>query len=328
MVGRLLKNGFGYGLALTGFFARSEKSIRGPVIIAIEPTNICNLQCPLCAAGAGTLNRPKGSMKFTDFKKIVDMLPGSVTDIYLWGQGEPFLTPDFLDMIRYASKRGFRTYVSTNGHFLDDIYGIINSGLYCLIISLDGVNKDTYLSYRIGGEFERVISGIKNIANALNNNNNHGPKVELQYLVTRKNAADMDKFISFAGELGIKRVVFKTLQAASFKNGESYLPDNVKITRYRRDNLSMIETNRNWVIKNRCLRLYYSFQIDWQGNILPCCFDKDSNYIMGNVYDDTVTNIWNSEKYLSFRNLLNKEGRVLSMCKDCSEGLRKMTIHV
>ncbi len=325
-IGRLTRNGLGYGMALAGFLARSEKSIGSPVSIAIEPTNICNLRCPLCATGAGTLKRLKGSMKLIDFEKIIDMLPASVTDLYLWGQGEPFMAPDFLNMIQYASRHGFRTFVSTNGHFLDDVHGIVNSGLYSLIISLDGVDKETYEFYRVRGDFERVVNGIKNVSETIKNNS-RGPIITLQYIITQKNAADMKKFISFADEVGADRVVFKTVQAVSIKSGELYLPDNMKLTRYRKNDKGMIETDRNWFLKNRCLRLYYSLQIDWQGNILPCCFDKDSKYIMGNVYEDSFSNIWNSEKYRSFRNMLNKKGRILSMCKDCSEGLKRMTVH-
>ena len=71
--GKLIKSGLGYAMALAGFITRSCTSPGGPVSVAIEPGNMCNLRCPLCAAGAGELNRPKGSMKLADFKKV--MLP-------------------------------------------------------------------------------------------------------------------------------------------------------------------------------------------------------------------------------------------------------------
>ena len=325
-IGRWVKNGIGYCLALAGFLAGSDKSPGNPVAIAIEPTNICNLQCPLCAAGAGILNRPKGSMCYEDFKKIIDMLPYSVTDVYLWGQGEPFMAPDFPGMVNYASRKGLRTFISTNGHFLDNSREIIHSGIYCLIISLDGADEKTYESYRKGGDFNRVVNGIKKLSEA-KKNIGHGPVIELQYLVTGKNSGDMDTFLSFAGEIGADRVVFKTLQAASMENGFSFLPDDMSLSRYRKRKNGSIETDTSWFLRNRCLRIYYSFQIDWQGNVLPCCFDKDSDYIMGNIHNDTVSGIWNSEKYRSFRNMINKKGRILPMCKDCTEGLRRKNVN-
>ena len=325
-IGRWIKNGIGYGMALAGFFAGSDKAPGTPVAIAIEPTNICNLHCPLCATGAGKLNRPKGSMNYGDFRRIIDMLPQSVTDVYLWGQGEPFMAPDFLGMVEYASFKGLRTFVSTNGHFLNNSKKIVHSGMYCLILSLDGADEKTYESYRTGGDFNLVVSGIKDISET-KKSIGHGPVLELQYLVTRKNSGEMDTFRSFAREIGADRVVFKTLQAASMEDGFSYLPDNKMLTRYRKQKNGMIETEKRWFLRNRCLRIYYSFQIDWQGNILPCCFDKDSNYRMGNVYNDTISGIWNSEKFRSFRNMFHKKGRILPMCKDCTEGLKRMKLH-
>ena len=264
-------------------------------------------------------------MNFTDFRTIIDKLPASITDLYLWGQGEPFMVPDFLDMVHYASSHGLRTFVSTNGHFLKDYSRIVNSGLYCLIVSLDGIDKETYEFYRAGGDFDSVINGIKHVTDAIKNEG-HGPILELQCLVTQKNFSDIERFRAFAANIGADRVVFKTLQAASSENGDLYLPDTMKYTRYRRENNGSIVTDRRWLLKNRCLRLYYSFQVDWQGNILPCCFDKDSKYIMGNIFDDSVDDIWNSDKYNSFRNMLNNEGRILPMCKDCTEGLKRFKI--
>ncbi len=325
-VGKVIRGGLGYCRALTGFLLRTGKALGGPVAIAIEPTNICNLHCPLCATGSGMLDRPRGTMSLESFKSIIDALPRSITDLYLWGQGEPFLAPDFLDMVRYASVRGYRTYTSTNGHYLDDAEGIITSGLSSLVISLDGVDRATYDSYRQGGNFDLVVDGIRKVSGA-KRKNGIGPVIELQYLVTRENAVNMKRFRSFAQSIGAERVVFKTLQAASLQGGMAYLPENRELTRYHEATHGDIEPERVWPLKNRCMRIYYNFQIDWQGNIVPCCFDKDSTHIMGNVFDTPVLKIWNSEPYLSFRTTLNLQGRVLPMCRDCSEGLKRMSVH-
>ncbi len=122
-------------------------------------------------------------------------------------------------------------------------------------------------------------------------------------------------------------MIFKTLQAVSMEGGTSYLPENTRYSRYKRNSGGELETDRAWFRKNRCLRLYYSFQVDWQGNVVPCCFDKDSTSMMGNLLRETLSDIWNSHKYRSFRYKLNHNGKILPMCKDCSEGLKRMTIH-
>ena len=131
--------------------------------------------------------------------------------------------------------------------------------------------------------------------------------------------------------MGAHRTVFKTLQAASLSGGESLLPGDTNLTRYRKKRHGedmRLETDRRWVLRNRCLRLYHSLQVDWEGNVVPCCFDKNSEYTMGNLLDEPFESIWNGERYRAFRNILNRQGRVLPMCRDCTEGLRRMHIHV
>jgi len=316
----------GYSMALAGFCAGSDRAPGYPVAFAIEPTNICNLRCPLCATGAGLLKRPKGAMRCHDFVRIIDRLPRSVTDIYLWGQGEPFLAPDFLKMAAYAYNRGLVAHVSTNGHFLEDTSGIIASGIHRLIVSLDGMDERSYSAYRTGGDFHRVTKGIQMLA-VEKKMLGKGPLIEIQCLVTRENAGDLGDFTTFARSIGADRVVFKTLQAAFCEQGKSLLPDRLSLTRYRNDGTGKLVPDTMKFLRNRCLRIYYNFQVDWQGNVLPCCFDKDSTYIMGNLLSETMEHIWNSGAYRSFRKNLREKGRVLPMCSDCTEGLKRLTVH-
>ena len=112
--GSAISAGVSYGKALTAFAFRSKSAQGGPVSVFIEPTNVCNLRCPLCACGSDTLTRPKGRMSIEAFMRVIDILPGSVSELYLWGQGEPFMAPDFLSMVAYASAKGFRTVTRWN----------------------------------------------------------------------------------------------------------------------------------------------------------------------------------------------------------------------
>ena len=60
------------GLSSLSAIAKAEKCLGLPVHLTVEPTNICNLQCPVCETGAGVLGRPKGYMSLDSFKKILD----------------------------------------------------------------------------------------------------------------------------------------------------------------------------------------------------------------------------------------------------------------
>ena len=325
-MGRVVREGWGYAAALAGFFARSGRAFSGPVSCAIEPTNVCNLRCPLCAAGAGLLTRPRGHLSPDNFERIVAALPKSVTTLYLWGQGEPFLAPGFLDMVRIAARRGFRTVTSTNGHFLDDPEGVAASGLGVLIVSLDGADAESYSAYRIGGDFDRVVEGVRRVTEAVNRLG-RGPVVELQCVLNRANEGDRAKFRTLASETGVHRLVFKTLQAAFREGGEEYLPSDPKLSRYRKGRDGTLEPDRRRIVGDRCFRLYHSLQVDCRGNVVPCCFDKDSDHVLGNLLEEPFDAVWNGERSRAFRTLLNRWGRVAAMCRDCTEGLRRLTIH-
>ncbi|MHB9027130.1 MAG: radical SAM/SPASM domain-containing protein [Candidatus Latescibacterota bacterium] len=324
--GRTISDGLSYAAALAGFVSRSGRALGGPQSCFIEPTNICNLRCPLCATGAGLLNRSSGHLDLSGFERIVKKLPASVTTLYLWGQGEPFLAPGFPDMVRFAADRGFRTITSTNGHFLENAGEIAASGLDMLIVSLDGADAETYAAYRIGGDFERVVHGVRKVVEA-GKRSGRGPIVRLQCVVNRLNENSRGQFQKLAAETGVHQVVFKTLQAAFLEGGDTFVPRDSKLSRYRRGEHGKLEPDRREFFGNRCLRLYYSLQVDCRGDVVPCCFDKNSEYVMGNLLEDSFRNIWNGERFCSFRTTLNRQGRVLPMCRDCTEGLRRKHIH-
>src|SRR6185436_13842286 len=116
-------------------------AIRGfPISISIEPTTSCNLRCPECPSGLRSFTRPTGMLKDDLFKKVIDQLAPTLSYLTFYFQGEPYLNPKFLEMVRYASDKGIYTATSTNAHYLDDDNAkkTIESGLDRLIISLDG----------------------------------------------------------------------------------------------------------------------------------------------------------------------------------------------
>src|SRR3990170_1278053 len=88
-----------------------------PNVIAVEPTNLCNLSCPMCPR-TSLMKRQKGLMDFSLFKKIVDESKGRTEFMYIDNMGDPLIHPKICEMIGYASKNGIRMLLGTNGAFL------------------------------------------------------------------------------------------------------------------------------------------------------------------------------------------------------------------
>jgi len=75
-----------------------------------------------------------------------DELAQNLLYLIFYFQGEPYINPKFLDMVKYAHDKGIYTITSTNGHFLNKANAkkTIESGLDRMIISVDGTTQETY----------------------------------------------------------------------------------------------------------------------------------------------------------------------------------------
>jgi radical SAM protein with 4Fe4S-binding SPASM domain len=62
--------------------------------------------------------------------------------------------------------------------------------------------------------------------------------------------------------------------------------------------------------------------VSWNGKVLPCCFDKDAEYVMGDLNEDTFRDIWTGPKYRIFRKSVLTERRLNDICLNCTSGLR------
>src|SRR5215213_1148470 len=185
-----------------------------PVSISFEPTTSCNLRCPECPSGLRAFTRPTGMLQKDFFTDTIDQLSKDLLYLIFYFQGEPFLNPSFLDMVRYASKKGIYTATSTNAHYLNDANAkkTIESGLDRLIISIDGTTQDVYQQYRVGGNLNKVIEGARNIVKWRKELGSRTPFIIFQFLVVKPNEHQMDEVKKLAKETGVDDVWFKTAQ--------------------------------------------------------------------------------------------------------------------
>lgn len=291
-----------------------------PFALSIEPTTSCNLRCPECPSGLRSFTRPTGMLEVELFQKALDDCSKDLIYLILYFQGEPYLHPNFHNMVYLAKSRKLYVATSTNAHYLTDEHAraTVESGLDRLIISLDGTDQSTYESYRIGGKIEKVLEGTKNIIKWRKKLKADKPFVVFQFLVTAKNEHQIPEVKALADEIGVDDVWFKTAQVYEYENGHELIPVDSKYSRYRQ------RRDGKWELKNkfenRCWKMWHSAVITWDGKVVPCCFDKDASHEMGNIRDIEFIKIWQSTKYNQFRAKLLNNRSSIEMCKNCTEG--------
>jgi radical SAM protein with 4Fe4S-binding SPASM domain len=293
-----------------------------PVSISFEPTTSCNLRCPECPSGLRQFTRPTGMLQKDFFTTTINEIHKELLYLIFYFQGEPYLNPDFLDMVKYASSKNIYTATSTNAHYLNDANAkrTIESGLDRLIISIDGTTQDVYEQYRIGGKLEKVIEGAKNIVKWKKELNSKTPFVFFQFLVVKPNQHQIEDIKKLAKEVGIDEVRFKTAQVYDFETDPNRLiPTIDKYSRYTKKSNGTYQPKNK--LANRCWKLQHSNVITWDGLVVPCCFDKDAMHQLGNLKTQSFKEIWHNINYQQFRTELMHGRKNIDICANCSEGV-------
>jgi radical SAM protein with 4Fe4S-binding SPASM domain len=253
------------------------------------------------------------------FETVIDQVKGHLTWLHLYFQGEPFLNPRFLDMVSYADSKGIFTATSTNAHFLGEkqVGEVLKSGLKQLIVSMDGITQDVYENYRIGGSLEKVQEGLKLLVRERKKTGQRFPRIVLQFLVTGPNEHQIPALKSWAKDMEVDELQLKTTQIYDFENGSDLIPSDLGYSRY------VPSKEGKWELKkkpeNKCWRMWQGAVATWDGKVVPCCFDKDASYVMGELKENSLASIWQSVPYFNFRKQLLSDRTRLEICRNCTE---------
>ena len=288
----------------------------------IDTTNICQLKCPLCHTGLGTIHRDKGTMHFDLFTKTIDQIKDYCVWLTLYSWGEPFLNRRIHEFVAYAHRKKIATLISTNLNkplTPEMAENIITSGLDVMIISMDGVTQEVYQHYRVGGRLDRVLDNINLLVQKKRELGYTTPHLEWQFIVMRQNEHQMDEASQLAGQLGVDSLVFKKVDfphgMSDSEEADRWLPrDHPEYQREDPFHKPYQEDGQ------RCWRLWRSAVVNWDGGFAPCCYLTDKTEDFGDASVSTIEEIWNNPKYATARGLF-KDGDTPDQwvgCVSCS----------
>ena len=292
-----------------------------PITYSIEPTNFCNLKCPECPSGTGELTRPLGFLSVEQFAKIIDEISPTSFYIQLFFQGEPYLNKNLSKMIKYAQSKNVYVSVSTNGNLISakNIDSLLENAPNKIIFSLDGLDEESYQNYRVGGTFKKADEALNLLVEGKRKLKSKKPFIELQFIVMKHNENMLEEVKDYSRRKMIDRLVFKTMQVTSLESAIKFLPINEQYSRY------VVSSNDYGIkskLQNHCFALWRTAVITWDQNMVPCCFDKDASFILGNLNNSSISEIWRSALYQKFRQSILTNRKGTSMCSNCTEGLK------
>tara|TARA_B100000686_G_C16749616_1_gene951640 strand:+ start:620 stop:1495 length:876 start_codon:yes stop_codon:yes gene_type:complete len=247
----------------------------------------------------GVMDRPKGFMEVDFFKKIVDEIREFSEFIFLHGIGESLLHTNLVECINYAGEKGLTTALSTNICYLDEKLGrdILESNLNFITLALDGGTKETYESIRVKGDFNQVLSNIKQFLR-LKNETRSKVDVTLQLILMRNNWHESKLFENLFSEEEKKAV-----------NHFRFKPfwDN------------FVRSDHSIQHDRACFYLWNMMSIFWDGQVPLCCVDYDNQWNLGDLKKHSVKEIWNSAWVKKARDSHSKSKLSdYSICDTCS----------
>jgi radical SAM protein with 4Fe4S-binding SPASM domain len=266
------------------------------------------------------MRRLKGNMTLDTFRAVMDKFGDDIFFLLIYHQGEPYINKHFLDFVKIAKKKNIYVTTSTNGHYFtaENIEATIASGLDSMIVSVDGVTQDSYATYRIRGKLDKVLSGTRQLIEARKKSGKRTPNIALQFLVMKHNEQEIPQVRALAKELGVDRLLIKNIEVRSVAEANKWLPENKMYRRYEYDgkNLNVKRSD-----KKSCTRPWLSTLVNWDGEVVPCCFDKNGDYAMGNISNQTeLIDIWKGKNFTEFRTRLLQNRHSIDICRNCNQG--------
>ena len=272
--------------------------------VRYEVTDHCNAECIMCPRDLHKDARPHGIMDLAKYKKSIDeVVELGAKQIVLTGFGEPLIDKRLEQKIEHAKSKGLRTYIISNASLLTKKRSerIIKAGLDELRVSYYGMRKESYERVMVGLNFDVTMRNLKDFLELRQELGSKRPRMEINWLVLPENEDDTDHFREFWEP---RADAIEMWKPHNFGDGRDY--------RQRYEEIG---------IKTTCGRPENGpLQIQWDGEVIPCCYDYNNQIVLGNAFQQPVLEILNGEKYQLLRIAHSeKKFTLFPYCDQCDQ---------
>ena len=313
------QGGLNYYLCMISSRLKLGRSMGKPILLTIEPINSCNLKCTICETGQGILERPFGKMSLDQFKSILDQFDHHLEWLALYFMGETFMNKEAYEMIRYAYDRGIKVSICTNGDLVDP-ERLIRSGVYEIKFQLSGMTNEAHAIYRQGSNLERVQSKLEQALQLRDQGLALHPDMTIRsgFIAMKHNEHQIDDFIKYVTGIGVDG--YNIIPSCVRKVEQAYdlLPQNPDLRIYDDAKLSQGKLVPKKRMNNRCDYIYGAVTVQVNGDVVPCCRDVHGRIVLGNLFQQSIQDIWNNDKYTRLRKAVSTQSAKMDLCRLCS----------
>lgn len=322
--------------------------------IQVEVSSFCDGKCIYCPHTEYRTDWKNMLLPVELYRNIIPAFKNTGL-IYLQGWGEPFTHPDFIDFLRLAKKAGCMAGTTTNGTLLnrEKIRELVEEGLDIICFSLAGIDEKND-EIRKGTQISKVLECIKEIHRVKNNLSVDKPKVHIAYMLLKSGLHILGDLPPFLENHGISQTVISSL---SFPVNREMERESILAKDHKelQDLLEQFQAVKNDAEK-RNTELHFNIQshlaepslcaenvdralfVGSNGSVSPCVMGqlpvKDDNFFyfkgkkqriecfsFGNIFDETLNNIWNKKEYKNFVRNLAKDTPG-QFCRRCPKRFR------
>ncbi len=325
---------------------RDNIVIMGPEKVHIDLINKCQLNCITCWDHSPYLENPKSGdwkktiMPYKQVEKITEELAKlNVDRIILSGSGEIFLHPRIMDIIRLIKSRGFKLTIITNVLAItkEQAEEIVNLGVNSVLANVSSASSETYVKFHPNqskgswAKLLKLLSVLKNI-----------PDLKLVQVINKINVRELSKMVLLAyalqAKLQLKLAGLNAPGLEQFKIPEEQMPSTNQHFLEAKARAKLLNISGNFdafqkqlegtrhkfpIEQIGCYAGYFYSRIWTDGTVFFCC----KHIPVGNIYNESFTNIWNnSPDLIKMRTMMN-ENNYLPACKECGNWNLNHKIH-
>lgn len=301
-------------------------------------TNRCNMQCIMCDTWRTHWEIPQKT-----YEEVLSLLP--YLEHVIWLGGEVFLSKYFEELLEETKKYPhLEQRINTNGVLIDEKWAekLFQNNIE-LIYSIDGVTKQTYEYIRRGARFDDLIRSLNTTKSMRQKYKDKKFHLRMNVVVMRSNHHEIERFMDFAKEYGFSLVQLMPIVGEDTPEhifSSNYKDDGVlrylysaieklkvKACQYNIELLNSLpafgalsQEEAETASKNDGLFCYLPWQqvlIYPDGNVRFGCFCLEP---IGNVLENSIEEIWNSDKAQVYREKITKDTYQNLCSQRCVQG--------